>query len=728
MHQNNEDSKSHHHRQGGKTLMRLSQRQPRFRPAGLLAAPLLAILLVVLSCSPASAKQVYGPVTAVIGQGEEGHTGGSANGELAGPSGVAIDQSTGDVYVVDKGNNRVERYEASGGYLSQFNGGPGHTLSEPSAVAVDQNTGDVYVADTGHNAVDKFTPAGAYICQLTGVGRGCQANPTEPPTFSAPAGVAVDPTSGSPTSGDLYISDTQNAVVDVFTATGADVTQFQPGEEPLGLGVDSAGNVFVAVSFSGRVQEYSPGGAAELLRIRGIAARAVGVDLQSGDFFVGAEPAEAYRMIQFGPSGSELESFGLGAISNPGFTSPGIAVNSASHAVYAADTGTNIVDVFGLVKLPDPAGCAATTITSTSATLIGTVNPRDTRAESLFQYGGTSEYGLETGLSLVGGGAEVEAEVPVEATVTALTPGTLYHCRIDAINGVGQFNDGQDGTFETPPLPPAVDEPPAFATEVTANSAILNGVVNPGNAFTTYHFAYGLHAHAYTQSLPEIGIGTGLTPVSVEQALSKGTLAPNTTYHFALIATNPAPAGTVTGTDEEFTTAPANPQPETPPTATTGAAESITQNTATLTGTIDPKGAPTEYRFELGTTPAYGTVLYGGRREAGAVGVTQPLGNLQPGVTYHYRVVASNLAGTAVGEDQTFTTAIYATPIAPGVPPPLLSTPNIAFPQEPRAMGSTKHLTRAQLLVRALRACKKKPEKQRTECARKARKAYGKKK
>ena len=65
----------------------------------------------------------------MIGIGEGG-TGGSGNGELAGPSGVAVNEATGSVYVVDRGNNRVEKYDASGAYIEQFNGSA--TPSSPS--------------------------------------------------------------------------------------------------------------------------------------------------------------------------------------------------------------------------------------------------------------------------------------------------------------------------------------------------------------------------------------------------------------------------------------------------------------------------------------------------------------------------------------------------------------------------------------------------------------------
>ena len=356
------------------------------RPA--LASMMILGMLVVFAAS-ASAKQARGPITGVIGRGEEGQTGGSGNGELSAPSGVAIDQSTGSVYVVDQGNNRVEKYDAAGVYQSQFDGSatPEGSFSGPTGVTVDQNTGDVYVADTGHNVVDKFTAAGVYSCELSGVGRGCQESPTEPSTFSSPVGVAVDPTSGHPTSGDVYVSDRENRVVDAFTELGADVAQLSPEARPRAIATDSEGNVYVALAGS-QVNEYTPG-IAGLVGEVGEGARAVGVDLQSGNIFVGREVEEGgeYTIEEFDATRSRLGHFGGGLMSPPGLARlPGIAVSSASNVVYAADTGGNVVDMYGEVAIPEATACSATAVQPTSATLQGEANPGGTRAEYSFRY------------------------------------------------------------------------------------------------------------------------------------------------------------------------------------------------------------------------------------------------------------------------------------------------------------------------------------------------------
>jgi hypothetical protein len=105
------------------------------------------------------------------------------------------------------------------------------------------------------------------------------------------------------------------------------------------------------------------------------------------------------------------------------------------------------------------------------------------------------------------------------------------------------------------------------------------------------------------------------------------------------------------------------------PDVVTGAANSqIT--TATLPGTVNARGAQTTYHFEYGLTTSYGSrapavvdAIVGGLRTPRAV--SQVVTGLQPGTTYHYRLVATNVAGTTAGSDRTFTT-LGSDQVAPG--------------------------------------------------------------
>ncbi len=661
--------------------------------AALAAMATLGVLIgaMALSTAPASAEQRYGPLSGHIG---EAGLGGSGNGEFSNPNGVAIEQASGDVYVVDTGNNRVEKFDALGTYLSQFDGSatPAGSFAGPTAVAVDQSTGDVYVVDTGHNVVDKFTATGEYLCELSGWERGCQAVPVEAPTFSEPLGVAVDPTTGEANSGDVYVSDSGHGLVDVFTNAGTDVAQFKPGlinepgrrpepYPPWSLAVDSNHDVYVASSEAERVVEYTALGAEFIKRYvesdvaREIFVRTVGVDPLTGDALIGVEPEGEgnYEVFEFNAAGKPLPAlgqngFGASFMSSFGGGSPGIAVNSTSHTVYVADPSSNVVDMFSHVTVPSATTGRTTNVKAASATLEGLVNTEKTSgAEYYFQYGTSEAYGSETEHTKVGEG---EAE-PALANVANLEPGTTYHYRLDATNATGFVDTGEDHTFTTAPLPPVVTA--SEASKITTDSVLFHGEVNPGSGATEYHFEYGLTAN-YGQILPNIGIGAGASPIPVEQA-PPANLTPNRTYHYRLVAINGG--GETKGPDHIFHTLSNGSPPTIPPVLITGPATAVTQTEATISGILYSEGLPTSYTLELGAAAgSYETRVFGSViGEPGRVTPTATFTNLQPGTTYHYRLVATNAAGPSEGPDRTFTTAsasqsitIPATPLLVPIP------------------------------------------------------------
>jgi CSLREA domain-containing protein len=94
------------------------------------------------------------------------------------------------------------------------------------------------------------------------------------------------------------------------------------------------------------------------------------------------------------------------------------------------------------------------------------------------------------------------------------------------------------------------------------------------------------------------------------------------------------------------------------PDATTGDATAISGTGATLGGEVNPNGRATSHHFEFGTTTAYGSTTPSQDAGAGvgAVAVNAAVGGLTSETTYHYRLVAANANGAAVGADRTFTT------------------------------------------------------------------------
>jgi len=129
------------------------------------------------------------------------------------------------------------------------------------------------------------------------------------------------------------------------------------------------------------------------------------------------------------------------------------------------------------------------------------------------------------------------------------------------------------------------------ASDVTQTTANINGSVNPNGQATTYHFEWGTST-SYDHVTPDKNAGAGSSSVNVYEGLTG--LVPGTTYHYRLTAVNPS--GTTQGGDRTFTT-------ESPsvvvPVVSTGEADNVTATSARLTGTVNPSGADTQYRFEL---------------------------------------------------------------------------------------------------------------------------------
>jgi hypothetical protein len=106
-----------------------------------------------------------------------------------------------------------------------------------------------------------------------------------------------------------------------------------------------------------------------------------------------------------------------------------------------------------------------------------------------------------------------------------------------------------------------------------------------------------------------------------------------------------------------------------PSTATTGAATELTPTGATLNGTINPNGLSTTFRFDYGTTTAYGvqTTSVNAGADSTARALSAAITGLAPGTTYHVRVVATNALGAVPGTDVVFATPALPDTLAPGL-------------------------------------------------------------
>jgi hypothetical protein len=320
-----------------------------------------------------------------------------------------------------------------------------------------------------------------------------------------------------------------------------------------------------------------------------------------------------------------------------------VVATSTAGTAHGAD---GVLGTSGTSSPPQAVTGSATSVTPTSATLNGTVNPGGRATSWYFDYGTGTSYGKKTGAKDAGSGTST---VAVSAAVTGLATGRTYHFRLVATSDAGTSR-GADQTF-------LASSPPTVTTKAASNvkdsSATLNASVNPNGQDTTVYFDYGTSTSYGTKSgAKSIGSGRSSTGVSIPVA----GLLPGVVYHVRVVASNAT--GTNSGADQTFTTTGQA-------VVRTGSATSVTSNSATLTGSVDPNGHATTWYFQYGLTASYG--LQTPTRSAGSGGarsVSEAIGSLTPAKTYHFRLVAINSIGPSYGADTTLTTAGPAVTLA----------------------------------------------------------------
>jgi uncharacterized protein (TIGR03437 family) len=208
-----------------------------------------------------------GVISTFAGNGTAGYTGDkgpATSAELNNPIGLALD-SSGNLYIADSANNVVRMVSSSGtittfagnniaGYSGDMALATGAQLFNPVGVAAD-SAGNVYIADTGNNVIRQVYK-GNIVTYALG--------------FAQPDGVAVDG------AGNIYVADTQGRRIVEYSAGGVYTTiagngygEFSgdngPGPnaalyDPMGLALDSSGNVYIADTFNGRIRKLTPSG------------------------------------------------------------------------------------------------------------------------------------------------------------------------------------------------------------------------------------------------------------------------------------------------------------------------------------------------------------------------------------------------------------------------------------------------------------------------------------
>ncbi|MGH7163985.1 MAG: hypothetical protein ACREIS_00495 [Nitrospiraceae bacterium] len=192
---------------------------------------------------------------------------GAANGNFHNPTGIACD-AQGDVYMVDTNNHRVQKFDGKmGHYIMKFGsrGNGEGQLTSPWGIAVDRVRGYLYVVDSANFRVQKFDPTGEFIMQWGSFGN-------HDGQFYFPRGVAVDPADGA-----VYVVDMGNHRIQKFDTSTNVLPQLlakwggsaEPGHasspqaqeagqlrSPWGIAVDGNGDVFVTDTGNQRVQKF----------------------------------------------------------------------------------------------------------------------------------------------------------------------------------------------------------------------------------------------------------------------------------------------------------------------------------------------------------------------------------------------------------------------------------------------------------------------------------------
>jgi TonB family protein len=261
-------------------------------------------------------------------QGLWGDGGPGTSAQLRNPSGVAVD-AAGNVYIADTGNAAIRKVlpngligEAVGTGTAGFGGDGGRAmcaqLKNPSGIALDAQ-GRLYIADTGNSRVRGVAANGA-ILTLAGsatAGFGGDGSPSSSAQLKNPESVVVD------AAGNIYIADTGNArirkialngVISTIAGTGSPGFSGDAGpaaaaqlKDPMGITVDSGGNIYVADAGNNRIRKIDTNG-----RIHTIAG--------NGTAGFGGDD---------GPATSAL-------LKNPA----GVAVDAAGN-IFIADSGNN---------------------------------------------------------------------------------------------------------------------------------------------------------------------------------------------------------------------------------------------------------------------------------------------------------------------------------------------------------------------------------------------------
>jgi len=496
----------------------------------------------------------------------------AGNGSLNRPQSVAVDNDTGNVYVSDRDNRRVNVYTGDGTFISSWG----------------------FDVDATEAATEYEVCPAANVCKIGEAGAGAGQIGS---TFTGGAlGIAVSPADGEAAVGKVFLADSQNRRVNTYDLDGQNPSSFGSETEfgttqPRKVAVDSRGVVYASDSNNGaEVERYDTedangGGigflapltaenstpAGPLLPGFSTATSGLAVDPDSDAggpdedvLYVLRDPSSGNTVVQqfdtpsLAPTPTAVDDeHGQGA----GFTTVnGLGLNDASGQLFVSATtsvtglsaGHRVYVIDDALPPPVPVLEPITVKADKTATFTATIDPEGGHVS-----GCTFEYSTDPGFT-----GAVEVEEPdclsldpnggpqtVSEEVSGLNPNTTYHVRFELSRTFIPNSAVTTATqsFATDQVPPYVTD--VIAIDVGDTSARLAGQVNPANSEASYVFEYG-PTPALGNTTPVLAIGGGNEEIVVSQVV-KG-LAKDSDYLFRLVATNVF--GTTTGATQSFHT------------------------------------------------------------------------------------------------------------------------------------------------------------------------------
>ena len=471
---------------------------------------------------------------------------------------MAVDQESGDVYVLTNQPGLIlAKFNASGAPTPFTNPSLGGATSLEMGAPIEPGPVSIAV-DNSHTA----TQGRIYVYSGPGLKLwafnrdGSPVGGAYPVPGNNPTDIAVDPTTG-----DLWVVTTSTVIEyapDGVTPTG--ISFKPPGlfdSVRSTIDVDSLGNVYVRVGSN--IDKYNPAGVFQF--------EIPVSDFSNPDLTDFAIDPVTEDLWEYNPTHvSQFNSSGSLVADYPPPAGPGSAVafNDTNNSVYVGSRTTpsggpagDRVDILtpgATVEVPDVTTGSASDFLPTNVALHGTVNPdsvdtTDCKFEWSVDYSFGNSAPCTEGTVFTG-----SANQQVSAIASNLTQGKTYHYRLVAANANGSVVGRQDRTFVPSALPTVGEE---FASGVHGDGFTAHVEINPGGADTGYHVEYGTADCSVVTCAPTADRDAGSGLASISQSLQVAGLAPDTTYHYRVVATNQS--GTEYGADHTITTFPYTP-------------------------------------------------------------------------------------------------------------------------------------------------------------------------